>query len=74
MLVELVLENEDDRTSPIKWFHPSIAEKIQTRYKEINELVQEKGATIRAIDAKIGDLKVRIKEIEENGTDLTLFM
>jgi hypothetical protein len=72
MLVELVLENENDRTSPIKWFNPKIAEKIQTRYKEINDLVQEKGAAIRAIDSRIEDLKLRISMIEETGTDLII--
>jgi hypothetical protein len=72
MLVELVLENENDRTSPIKWLNPKIAEKIQTRYKEINDLVQEKGAAIRAIDSKIEDLKLRISMIEETGTDLII--
>ena len=49
MLVELVLENEETRTSPIKWLNPKIAEKIQTRYKEINDLVQEKGVDIKWI-------------------------
>lgn len=72
MLVELVLENENNRTSPIKWLNPKIAEKIQTRYKEINDLVQEKGAAIRAIDSKIEDLKLRISMIEESGTDLII--
>lgn len=72
MLVELVLENENDRTSSIKWLNPRIAEKIQTRYKEINDLIQEKGAAIRAIDSKIEDLKLRISMIEESGTDLII--
>ena len=72
MLVELVLENENDRTSPIKWLNPKIAEKIQTRYKEINDLVQQKDAAIRAIDSKIEDLKLRISMIEETGTDLII--
>ena len=72
MLVELVLENENDRTSSIKWLNPRIAEKIQIRYKEINDLIQEKGAAIRAIDSKIEDLKLRISMIEESGTDLII--
>lgn len=72
MLVELVLENENDRTSPIKWLNPKIAEKIQSRYKEMNDLVQKKGAAIREIDSQIEDLRLRISMIEETGTDLII--
>lgn len=76
-LVELTLENENERikssmTSPIKWIHPKIAEKIQARYQEMNDLVQEKGAAIREFDSQIEDLKLRISMIEEKGTDLII--
>jgi hypothetical protein len=71
-LVELALENENDRTTPIKWIHPKIAEKIQARYQEMNDLVQKKGAAIREIDSQIEDLKLRISMIEESGTDLII--
>jgi hypothetical protein len=77
MLVELTVENENDRTiydmtTPIKWFHPKIAEKIQARYQEINDLVQKKGAAIRECDSQIEELKLRISMIEEGGTDLII--
>lgn len=71
-LVELVLENENCRTNYIKWLHPKIAEKIQARYQEMNDLVQKKGAAIREIDSQIEDLKLRISMIEETGTDLII--
>jgi hypothetical protein len=71
-LVELVLENENDRTSPIKWLHHKIAEKIQARYKDINDFVQKKEGAIRDIDSQIEDLGIRIKRIEETGTDLII--
>ena len=71
-LVELVLENENCRTNYIKWLHPKIAEKIQTRYKGMNDLVQKKGAAIREWDSQIEDLKLRISMIEEKGTDLII--
>jgi hypothetical protein len=77
MLVELTVENENDRTTydmttPIKWFHPKIAEKIQARYQEMNDLVQKKGAAIRECDSQIEELKLRISMIEEGGTDLII--
>jgi hypothetical protein len=77
MLVELTMENESDRTiyditAPIKWFHPKIAEKIQARYQEMNDLVQKKGAAIRECDSQIEELKLRISMIEEGGTDLII--
>jgi len=77
MLVELTVENENDRTTydmttHIKWFHPKIAEKIQARYQEINDLVQKKGAAIRECDSQIEELKLRISMIEERGTDLII--
>jgi hypothetical protein len=59
-------------TTPIKWFHPKIAEKIQARYQEINDLVQKKGAAIREWDSQIEELKLRISMIEERGTDLII--
>jgi hypothetical protein len=76
-LVELTLENENERikssmTSPIKWIHPKIAEKVQARYQEMNDLVQKKGAAIREFDSQIEDLKLRISMIEETGTDLII--
>jgi hypothetical protein len=71
-LVELVLENENTRVTPIKWLHPKIAEKIQTRYKEMNDLVIEKEAAIESYDNRIEELKKRIGTIEESGTDLIL--
>ena len=73
MLVELTVENENDRTkTPIKWFHPKIAEKIQARYQEINDLVQKNGAAIRECVSQIEELKLRISMIEESGTDLII--
>ena len=72
MLVELVLENENCRTTPIKWLHPKIAEKIQARYQEMNDLVQKKEDAIREWDSQIEDLGIRIKRIEETGTDLII--
>lgn len=71
-LVELVLENENTRVTPIKWLHPKIAEKIQARYKEMNDLVIEKEAVIESYDNRIEELKKRIDTIEESGTDLML--
>ena len=71
-LVELVLENENSRVTPIKWLHPKIAEKIQARYKEMNDLVIEKEAAIESYDNRIEELKKRIATIEESGTDLIL--
>ena len=71
-LVELVLENENSRVTPIKWLHPKIAEKIQARYKEMNDLVIEKEAAIESYDNRIEELKKRIDTIEESGTDLIL--
>ena len=72
MLVELVLENENCRTTPIKWLHPKIAEKIQARYQEMNDLAQKKEDAIREWDSQIEDLGIRIKRIEETGTDLII--
>ena len=71
-LVELVMENENSRMTPIKWLHPKIAEKIQARYKEMNDLVIEKEAAIESYDNRIEELKKRIDTIEESGTDLIL--
>jgi hypothetical protein len=76
-LVELTLENENEIKDKIsitntKWLHPKIAEKIQARYQEMNDLVQKKGAAIREIDSQIEDLKLRISMIEETGTDLII--
>ena len=77
-LVELTLENENEirdstaSTTNTKWLHPKIAEKIQARYQEMNDLVQKKGAAIREIDSQIEDLKLRISMIEETGTDLII--
>jgi hypothetical protein len=73
-LVELTLENENDgRTTRFnKWLHPKIAEKIQARYQEINDLVQKKEDAIREFDSQIEDLGIRIKRIEESGTDLII--
>lgn len=75
MLVELTMENEIYRTNnripnPIKWLHPKIAEKIQARYSEINDLGKKRDAAIRECDSQIEDLKLRISMIEESGTDL----
>ena len=76
-LVELTLENESDRiksprTTPIKWIHPKIAEKIQARYQEMNDLVRKKNDVIKEIESQIEDLKLRISMIEESGTDLII--
>lgn len=73
-LVELTLENENDgRTTRFnKWLHPKIAEKIQARYQEMNDLIQKKGAVIREWDSQIEDLKLRVSMIEESGTDLII--
>lgn len=71
-LVELVMENENSRMTPIKWLHPKIAEKIQARYKEINDLIIEKEAAKKSYDNRIEELKKRIDTIEETGTDLIL--
>jgi hypothetical protein len=76
-LVELTVENENELKDKIsitntKWLHPKIAEKIQARYQEMNDLVQKKGAAIREIDSQIEDLKLRISMIEETGTDLII--
>jgi hypothetical protein len=76
-LVELTVENENELKDKIsitntKWLHPKIAEKIQARYQEMNDLVQKKGAAIREIDSQIEDLKLRISMIEESGTDLII--
>jgi hypothetical protein len=74
-LVELTVENQNeirDSTASTKWLHPKIAEKIQTRYQEMNDLVQKKGAAIREWDSQIEDLKLRISMIEESGTDLII--
>jgi len=74
-LVELTVENQNeirDSTASTKWLHPKIAEKIQARYQEINDLVQKKGAAIREWDSQIEDLKLRISMIEESGTDLII--
>ena len=77
MLVELTMENEIYRTNnripnPIKWLHPKIAEKIQARYSEINDLGKKRDAAIRECDSQIEDLKLRISMIEESGTDLII--
>lgn len=77
MLVELTMENENCRTNnripnPIKWLHPKIAEKIQARYQEINDLGKKRDAANREFDSQIGDLKLRISMIEESGTDLII--
>lgn len=77
MLVELTVENENCRTNngipnPIKWLHPKIAEKIQARYSEINDLLKKRDAAIRECDSQIEDLKLRISMIEESGTDLII--
>lgn len=71
-LVELVLENEVDRTKPIKWLHPKIAEKIQARYSEMNDLVKVKEAAIKKYNAMIEDIATRIEKIGETGTDLII--
>ena len=71
-LVELVLENEVDRTTPIKWLHPKIAEKIQARYSEMNDLVKGKESAIKKYNAMIEDIATRIEKIGETGTDLII--
>jgi hypothetical protein len=76
MLVELTVENENERTynrtNPIKWLHPKIAEKIQARYQEINDLDEKRDVANREFDSQIEDLKLRISMIEESGTDLII--
>jgi hypothetical protein len=76
MLVELTVENENERTynrtNSIKWLHPKIAEKIQARYQEINDLGKKRDAVNRECDSQIEDLKLRISMIEESGTDLII--
>ena len=71
-LVELTVENEVDRTTPIKWLHPKIAEKIQARYSEMNDLVKGKESAIKKYNAMIEDIATRIEKIGETGTDLII--
>jgi hypothetical protein len=76
MLVELTVENENERTynraKQTKWLHLKIAEKIQARYQKMNDLVQKRDAAIREWDSQIEELKLRISMIEESGTDLII--
>jgi len=74
-LVELTVENQNeirDSTASTKWLHPKIAEKIQARYQEMNDLVKEKKDAIKGYDARIEDIATRIEKIEETGTDLII--
>ena len=76
-LVELTLENENEirdstASTNTKWLHPKIAEKIQARYQEINDLGKKRDAANREFDSQIEDLKLRISMIEETGTDLII--
>jgi hypothetical protein len=74
-LVELTVKNQNeirDSTASTKWLHPKIAEKIQARYQEMNDLVKEKKDAIKGYDARIEDIATRIEKIEETGTDLII--
>ena len=74
-MVELTVKNQNeirDSTASTKWLHPKIAEKIQARYQEMNDLVKEKKDAIKGYDARIEDIATRIEKIEETGTDLII--
>ncbi len=70
-LTELTLDNED-RAENIKWIHPKMAEKINERYREIEALEEDLEDYTVKVEAKIKDLRSRISDIEEKGTDLLI--